>query len=618
MGRHTGVVATGLVLLWLAAGGCGQSFIASNTEAGKDQESDDGASAAQTYTLAPAGATDLDVRVDRSAPLKVYLLEKTSGEPVSGEPIAYDVVDGRQSGSVGSEKSATGEQGEASVPFRAGSTPGEATIEAYHPKAASVQFDVTVRPKPSGRLQIELVNTGRSVMALQDISVRLYETDDLECSRFEPLASERAESLRTKLRESAGRTVEFGALTTDRSYTVTAVARGERGQVAAGGCEEGLQIPTDGVAEKELLLQLVPLNPTGRYYATTYYDFSNALEESGVVGENIIRVLDLFEDPGGAIYEEAINLIENFVGDLVGSAFETFLDQTGLDDQFRGMINDAVQQNETLCKIREIGRDVRDVVANLEIDSELTVGRLGSNYEFSGRDNWLNVTLYWRAKCEGAFEEACSGEEDDGDVEERKRPCAAIHLAPEDDEDEIGDIGVWSSEWEGRLTSYNQLQIERHPLPLRYGKLIQYVLKEVVIPRLTDGNANSLSDAFAYWLGCDSLAGSITGSDGEVCAPDPIDACIEDDQISSACETAVGTVFAAANIALSELEFDTGITVGGEADLVETTSDGRVDYIENGSWDGYIEVSSPGNTDGQSSISGTWSAERTSTEILAD
>lgn len=613
MGRHTGVVATGLLIV-LTLFGCGSEYIATNTEAGEDQKNG-GTSAPETYVVVPAGAKSLDVQVGKRVPLKVYLLEKTTGEAVSGKSLSYEVVSGGDLGSLDTRNVETGEQGGASVNFRAGHSSGDAFVQVEHPKAGLLEFRVAVHAKPSGGIRVELVNTGKTVMPLQDITVRLYETDELECSQYAPLGSEREEPMRTAMRESTGRTVEFGGLSSDRPYTVTAVARGDRGQVAAGGCQENIQVPADRITEKQLLLQLVPLNPTGRFYTTSHYDFSNALEDSGVVGENIVRVLDLFENPGAAIYDEVINLIENLVGNLAASAFETLLNQTGLDQQFKQMINQAIQGNDTLCKIREIGRDVRDVVASLEVDSELTIGRLGSDYEFRGRDNWLNVTMYWRAKCDGAIEKVCSQDEDDGTAEDRKRPCAAIHLVPKQNENDVGDIGVWSSEWTGRLTSYNQLQVERHPLPVRYGKLIQFVLKDVVIPALTDGAAGSLAEAFSHWLGCDALAQSVTGGDGEVCA---LDQCIQADDISSSCEAAVGTVFAAAGLAISELQFDTGIHVGGEATLVETTSDARVDYIEDGIWEGYIEVSDSGNSGGRSDISGAWSAERTSTDVIGE
>jgi hypothetical protein len=230
------------------------------------------------------------------------------------------------------------------------------------------------------------------------------------------------------------------------------------------------------------------------------------------------------------------------------------------------------------------------VVADLEVHSELTIGKLGSDYEFRGTDNWLGVTLYWRWNCD----------------QNSPPDCGAIDLVA-DANGQLGSLGVVSSEWTGRVAAYNQLQIDQHPQTLRYGRLIMYILNDVIIPELTDGNANSLSDAFAYWIGCGSLASSITGSDGEIGA---LGATITDDQIENFCTNAVSTVFGFADLIVNNLEFDLGMRIGGEATMIETTSDGFVDLMEDGTYNGYIQ-STDANTSGQGSpIEATWSAER--------
>ena len=612
MGRHSRGILIGLLVAALGVAGCGQSFISSNTEAGKDQERDNGdntPSVAANYLLVPAGPKAFTVGAGKTAPVKVFLLKKRTGKPAADESVDFEVDSGKSVGSLASRASSTDENGAASVTFRAGQKAGQVEVIASHEQAKPLTFDVTVESEPTGKLRVNLVNTGTSVMPLSDISIRLYDGDQFACADFRPLESKQPDPLEAKVRSRPGTSADFGGLSPDDKYTVSAVARGDRGQIAAGGCKEDLTVPEESVVEEELLLHLIPINPSGRYEATAYYDFSNAIKESGVVGKNIVRVLKLFKNPGDAIYDEIIRLVENLVGGLISQGIDTLLDKTGLDDKFKKTINDAVQNNDTLCRIREIGRDIRDVVANLEVDSELTIGKLGSNYQYQGRNNWLNITVYWRAKCDGAIEKVCSKDKDMNNVEERKQPCAAIHLVPDGTQGKLGDIGVWAEEWQGRVTSYNRLQIRRHPLPLRYGRLIEFLLSEVLLPEMTDGNAKTLAGAFAYWLGCDDLAKSVTGSDKKVCA---LGQCIKHKDISGFCKTAISTVFGAADLAIGELEYDTGIFVGGRALLVETTSDGRVDYIEDGTYDGYIEVNEKGMSQGRSNISGKWSAERVS------
>ena len=158
------------------------------------------------------------------------------------------------------------------------------------------------------------------------------------------------------------------------------------------------------------------------------------------------------------------------------------------------------------------------------------------------------------------------------------------------------------------------MQIQRHPLPLRYGRLIEFIMSQVILPEMTDGNAHSLVDAFSYWLGCGSLAKDITGSDGKQCA---LGQCITKNDIEGFCKSAIGTVFGAADLAISNLEYDTGIYVGGEATLVETTSDSKVDYIEEGSYDGYIEVNDEKGSQGRTNVTGDWTGERVSKQKVS-
>ena len=294
--------------------------------------------------------------------------------------------------------------------------------------------------------------------------------------------------------------------------------------------------------------------PSGRYEVTSHWDFSQAVENSGPIGATIVRVLNVFQNPGQAIYDEIIQLINYAVGGIISGSIDTFLDLTGLDQKFQNMINNAVENNDALRRVRDAGRDVRDVIANLEVTSVLTIGKLSSSYEFNGTDNWLGITLYWRWNCPA----------------NAPPECGAIPLKVDGSED-IADLGILSTNWNGRVVAYDELQIDQHPITLRYGRLIIYILNEVILPQLTGGNAHSMSEAFAHWLGCDRIALSITGSDREVCA---LGACVYADDIEGFCESATGTLFGFADVLIKGLEFDVGLRVGGEAKLVETDSDG--------------------------------------------
>jgi hypothetical protein len=591
--RRLSQVSILTILFGLLAVGCGDSSVNGtgfdNNRPGENNGSNPGVG---EYLLVPAGDTELQGNVTESVDIKVFLYEVGNQQPASDKSIAFEVIESSdgQNPSLSALNSYTDGTGKSTVDLRLGAAEGQVKVRAQHENSNAVEFTVNVTPMATGDLEVELVNTGAAVMQLQNIDVRVYRNSEYSCSEFRPLRQRENGELLTQVVPNTNQSAEFEGMSANNRYLVTAVGMGDRGQIAAGGCLEDISITEDQTTKKELILQLVPLNPAGRYDVTSNWDFTQALEESGVVGQTIVRILDIFENPGRAIYDEIINLINSAVGGIISGTLDTFLDLTGLDDQFENMINNFIENNDALRQIRDAGRDLRDVVADLEVHSELTIGKLGSDYEFRGTDNWLGVTLYWRWNCDASS----------------PPDCGAIDLVA-DANGQLGSLGVVSSEWTGRVASYNQLQIDQHPQTLRYGRLIIYILNDVIIPEVTNGNANSLSEAFAYWIGCADLADSITGSDGEVGA---LGATLTDDQIESFCSNSISTIFGFADLIVNNLEFDLGMRIGGEATTVETTSDGFVDLLEDGTYEGYIQ-STDSNTSGQGSpIDATWSAER--------
>jgi hypothetical protein len=583
------IALVGLSLGGLSLTGCGDSSVNTNVDQSRNSNNGEGPQLGDDFFLVPAGETELIGNVTESVELKVFLYQKTSGEPAINQNVAYEIVEPVDGGgaSLSAYNSTTADDGSASIDLRLGADPASLTVRAEHESSNAVNFQVEVTPLETGDLEVTLVNTGASSMQLHDIDLKLYRNGSYSCAEFRPLSPRQDNELVTKVAGNTQQPITFEGLGTQQRFLVTAVGLGDADQIAGAGCVEDIGIQADQVTKKELYLQLIPLNPVGRYDVTAHWDFSQALEDSGTVGATIMRVLNVFENPGQTLYDETMNLLQSFLG-IGGTALDTFLSVSGLDDQFVGMVNDFVEGNDSLRRIRDAGRDLRDVVANLEVNSELTIGKMSSDYEFQGSDNWLGITLYWRWNCDA----------------NSPPDCGAINIEADGDGD-FGELGVLSSSWTGRVTAYNNLQIDSHPISLRYGRLIMYMLNDVILPELTDGNAHSLSEAFSYWV-CDGLGTNITGSDGEICAAGY---CVQDDDISGICESASSTVFSFADLLVSNLEYDIGMRIGGEGLLVETTSDGFVDFIEQGVYEGTMQNSDIGQTQA-SPISATFEAER--------
>lgn len=606
----------------LVAPGCGEQAPEERTET---QGGDD-------YRLVAAeGGTDVEVRAGAQIDLTVYLYDAQTNDAVSGEMIEFEVVDGPDEGMPGLQvgQVQTEDDGGATNQLVAQMVQERWQVRARmadESKSANVvDFQVTVVPDDIGRLDVEVVNASTGIMELTDVELYVYPSQQLTCDWFAPLAPTEETYVVEEFvpfLEDGLEVVTFDEIAAGQSYTATAVARGDEGQIAAGGCRENLHIEPDQTTETSLILQLIPLNPTGVYDVESFWDFEEALAESGAAGSTIVTVLGIAEDPGEAIYDVIIDQLANWLGGTLSSGLDTLLSATGLDETFQDWIDERIENSETLSQIVQGLKDLREVVTNLHVHSELSIGKLSQDFEFRGQDNWIGITLYWSYLC------------DQGADDPEYPECAEIELRSGDEAfDELGTI---SSTWDGRVVNYNELQVDQHTIGLRYGRLILYVLEQIILPTVTDGEAESLEDGFNHFFGCDAIADFVSGNhddlevdeDAEDAAEEDAN-CVDDDGLEEPgrclpwtslclcwstaygwCSTAVSSVFGLADILLQGLEFDLGIQLGGEARLIEETSDGVVDRIDDGFYQGIITNADEGDDPISSSFEALWSAER--------
>lgn len=535
--------------------------------------------------MIPSGG-DSEIEVDQfgQVALGVLLFERESGAPVLNEIIEFTLIDdGGGVVSITERQSVTNENGQAQIRFVAGELLETYTVKATHPGANSVEFRISVGDLPSGTLQVSYVNAGASVYDLTGVETYIFPRSHFTCNAFRP-TSQIPEAAYMDEVSSVNRTSTFENLDIREPWTVIAIGKGDRGQLAAAGCVGDVFIRENQTTNTEVVLTLLPLNPVGRYRLTSHWDFTQTLEDSGNVGQILLQVFAAFENPGRFLVDQIINLVRQFLGGIIAGAVEFFLDIFGLDDRIEDAINGFIEGIDFLARIRQAGLDLRDIVTRLEVLSVLTIGKLGSDFEVRGTDDWLGLAFYWRWNCD----------------ENSPEDCGRIELAI----DPNSSLGIVLGEWQGRVAAYNQLQINTHTVNLRYGELILYILNEVIIPTLTDGNAHSMMEAILYWIDCPGLALAITGSDGEICAPADI-VCVRDDQIAGVCDSVIRTVFGFAEVLLRNLEIDSVIELGGEGRLVEVDGDLLVDEIVDGVYDGWVNFQ-----DSRSPFSATWSAVR--------
>jgi hypothetical protein len=579
----------------LIAPGCGDSTLSHTAHrddpdgpvnnAGADTHNPDGTPIGETCCiLIPAGG-ERELTVDQlgQITLGVFLFDKETGEPRPNELISWEILESPAEVELNNRTANTDESGLGKVRFFAGEQIREYVVRASHPGANQVELVVSVGDLPSGDLEVSFIHSGASIYPVAPIEVMVFPDNVYRCDDFQPLNRLPDPDYFDEVR-NVDRKAEFNTLLTRNAWTVVALGRGEFGQRAAAACSDDIRIRDSETTRVELVLILLPLNPVGRYDSVSHWDFTATLENTGNVGQVLLAIFDAFENPGRFLLNSIIDLIRSFLGGLIAGAVDFFLDIFGLDDLIENGINGFIGGNDFLSRLQQAGLDLRDMVTNLEVLSTLTIGKLGNDYQVYGSDDWRGLAVYWRWDCD----------------ENSPPDCGRIEIAL----DSGSDLGFVYGEWTGQVAAYNQLQIFTHSVNLRYGQLILYLLNNILIPALTDGNAHSMIEAILYWIDCEGLSLAITGNDGEICAPADI-VCIDAEDIEAVCDSVIRSVFGFAEVLLGNLAVDSVIELSGNAKLVEMDGDLLVDEILDGEYNGWVNIQGE-----RSPFTATWSATR--------
>ena len=517
--------------------------------------------------LIRAGAVDsYQVHIGRRISLGAILYSRESGNPIEGERITWS-LDGDGSSTLSSTESITSADGLAEVEFIAGDILGNFTVTADYPEARETSFSVDVVQLPNGDLQVNVINSAANILEVAPYDVYVYPGDFLRCRHMAPLSMP-SEYIELKQAAATGDQVLFEGLLSEDDYVVAGVAYDENGKVIAKACVEGITIPNMGVEELDLVFQLIPLNPVGTYRVRAYFDFGDALASAGPFGETLVMIFEGFNNPGRLIYDGIFAVFELFIPSFFCSALDGLAGLTGLDAQLQDAISGAILGTSFGCTVVRAGCNVRDTVRNLQVLSTVYLSKLGANFGVFGSTSFTGLILSWNGNDLVLANDVLQS-----------------------------DLQLLSGDWEGSVVGYDRLLIQNHPVDLRYGELIVYIINQVILPSIA-GGATSFSDALVYWINCDGIATNI--SNISVAGQS-----ISYDTAYGACEGTIGflgTILGFGEALLSLQNLPSTLSLAGEVTLAETTGDFQVDELRDGNWGGVISFG-----DGSAPIQATWS-----------
>ncbi|TNF25296.1 MAG: hypothetical protein EP329_23335 [Deltaproteobacteria bacterium] len=521
----------------------------------------------------------LSVMVTQNQLLRAKVIDYSQGGPASDVTLRFAIVEGGDASdaSLSSLSAYTDASGVAGVTFRSGTTADRTyTIQVSADDAPPVRFDVYVADSPRGDLRVSLAYEGP--IAVKNVHVRLV-NGQFTCGQFSavyPPIDVVAE--KTLLGVGQG-DVLWEHLPASERFTVVATAESQEGHLAAAGCIDGVVIVGEQENKVTLTMFLLTLNPTGIYDSTSVFDFTGAIP--GQVGELVSQISLLFTSPGHFLIEQVKSIAAAYVGELITNAIFGLFEDTVADVIDDWMFNNSPQW---LQDILQVGKDLTQVVNNLEMQAELRISKLSNDYYVQGALLWQGIVLYWHWGCADEGEAGYDPE------------CGRYVFNMQAFQDTEFPMDIIEGHFTATIQNFNQLDIDNHVIKINYGKLIIFVLNEMILPALS--GEHNLTDAVLSFVNCPAIADAIGGFSAIG---------ISEQDVEDFCVDGITLIVTPVQIVLGGLALDSQLRMSGNATLLDDDDDLNVDEIQNGHFLGHFE------SDGQqgSPFTGLWEAVKT-------
>jgi len=222
--------------------------------------------------------------------------------------------------------------------------------------------------------------------------------------------------------------------------------------------------------------------------------------------------------------------------------------------------------------------------------ADLRIAKLTTDYNVQGEEDWHGIALYWHLGCP---------EETDLDFDP---DCGRLVLSMADIQNTAFPMDLIQGVWQGTISNFDHLDIATHRIQLNYGRLILFVLNELLLPAISNGQYHDLRDAVIGFVDCPNIAGNIVGNFLEALG-------IDQSEVEEYCVDAITWIVNPIVLTVYGLGADSRVRLFGQATLVDDNNDLIVDRVIDGEWTGYIELDQGGgNTGGQ--FRGAWEATR--------
>ncbi len=501
-------------------------------------------------------------------PIHIKVVDYTLGAPAGGVAVFWELIknegiNGPGAGALDTVLSGTDANGITGTMFRANKSPlVDYTVKISCEGAEPAFVDVTVTDTPKGNIRVTMQYDNQ--IAIGELTVRVMPMP-FTCASFKPVypPAGYVGSKTTFLSDKP----EFNSLAADKKYGLYIIGKNTEGHLAAAGCADGILVLNQQTTDVTVTIQTLTLMASGPYDMVNHFDFTGAIP--GQLGQILDTAVQIFYDPGAFIIAQVKNLIKQILPSIVVDvAFSLF------EDALSKVVTDWLLNKSPawLQDFFQMGQDVLQVVKNLEMLGVLTIFKVSNDYFIKGEIAFTGLNLYWKLGC------------DKNDP--NYATCGQIHL---DASDAVNDpnfpMNFLAGTLTGTISQQVNMSIDSSTIKLNYGKLIMFVLTNVILKAIT--GETTFQAAMSKLVNCAGIAkgigGSILGKLG-----------LSESTVKGVCDSAVALLVLPIEQLIGGLALDSKLMLTGSCTMVDGNDDLKVDELIDGVWVGTIVADTPG------------------------
>jgi len=498
-------------------------------------------------------------------PIYAKVIDYTHGVAADGVVVLWEVVANQcQSGAPGaggldSQNTFTDAKGLTGNVFSANKAPAcDYVVRVSCEAAEAVEFAVTVTDNPKGGIKVKMLYDNQ--VALGQVTVRVMPSP-FTCAAFKPVYPNEGwvASKATSLED----TPEFAPLAADKKYGIYVIAKDTDNHLAAAGCADAVLVIDKQTTEVTVSIGTLPLLASGPYDMVNHFDFTGAIP--GQLGQILDTAVQIFYDPGAFIISQIKNLVKQVLpGILVDAAFSLF------ENALSKVVTDWLLNKSPpwLQSFFQMGQDVLQIVKKLEMLGVLKIYKVSNDFFVKGEIAFTGLNLYWKLGCDKK--------------DPKYAECGKITLdAAKAVNDPNFPLDFFAGTLTGSISAQKKLTIDSSTIKLNYGKLILFVLTQVVLKKIT--GETTFIGAMQKLVNCEGIAkgigSSILGKIG-----------LSENTVKGFCTSTLGLIVLPLEQLIGGLALDSKLSLNGSCTMVDTNDDLKVDKLIDGVWIGNIVV----------------------------